>query len=46
MTIELTSNANRCQVNHNIIIDGGDSTPVITDAGTGNNKLNNILYKE
>lgn len=46
MTIELTSNANRCQVNHNIIIGGGDSTPVITDAGTGSNKLNNILYKE
>jgi hypothetical protein len=46
MTIEITSNANRCQVNHNIVIGGGDSTPVITDTGTGNNKLNNILYKE
>ncbi len=47
VTIELTSNANRCQVNQNIvIISNGDSTPVITDAGTGSNKLNNILYKE
>lgn len=46
MTLTLTGDSKECQVNENIIIGYPPYTPVITDNGTNNNKLNNILSTE